>query len=125
MGIGVDCYCRLYYQSHHSDTIQEFGVSPFTVPFCADNRLDDLFLGIGGLILVETYIVGTVIIQWVKDLDDAVQRGDIVFLLNNAPRLIRYWYSTSATYIFSVVLISASATMLMEVVYQIGNCMVP
>lgn len=66
-------------------------------------RLDDLFLGIGGLILVETYIVGTVIIGWVRDLDDAAQRGDFVFIIENAPRLIRYWYSTSATYIFSVV----------------------
>ena len=66
-------------------------------------RLDDLFLGIGGLILVETYIVGTVIIGWVRNLDDATQRGDLVYLIENAPRLIRYWYSTSATYIFSVV----------------------
>lgn len=52
---------------------------------------------------METYVVGTVLIGWVRDMDDAVQRGDLVFLLENAPRLVRYWYSTSATYIFSVV----------------------
>ena len=102
MGSGIDCGGCLFHAGLHSHSIQEIGVFACRGR-CADKRLDDLFLGIGGLILVETYIVGTVIISWVRGLDDAVQRGDILFVLDNAPRLIRYWYSTSATYIFSVV----------------------
>ena len=66
-------------------------------------RLDDLFLGIGAVILLETYIVGTIVVGWVDELTAAIERDDIVWILNNDTRIIRYWYSTSATYIFSIV----------------------
>jgi hypothetical protein len=66
-------------------------------------RLDDLFLGIGGVILVETYIVATVIVKWVRALNAALAEGDLLYVLENAPKLVRYWYSSIATYIFSVV----------------------
>jgi hypothetical protein len=66
-------------------------------------RLDDLFLGIGAVILLQTYIVGTIVVGWVDELTVALESDDIVWILNNDTRIIRYWYSTSATYIFSIV----------------------
>jgi len=60
-------------------------------------------LGIGAIIMLETYILGTVVSTWVQGLEDAIQTGDLIYILDNAPRLIRAWYSTSATYIFMIV----------------------
>lgn len=65
--------------------------------------MDDLFLGIGAVILLQTYIVGSIVVGWVEELNAAIERDDIVWILNNDTRIIRYWYSTSATYIFSIV----------------------
>jgi len=103
MGSGGGCRHCLFQQSRHSDTSQEVGV---ILPPCAKAdglRLDDLFLGIGGVILVETYIVATVIVKWVRALNAALAEGDLLYVLENAPKLVRYWYSSIATYIFSVV----------------------
>jgi hypothetical protein len=66
-------------------------------------RLDDLFLGIGAFLLVQTFIVGSVIVGWVDDLNAAFADDNFVWLLENEGRIIKYWYSTSATYIFSIV----------------------
>ena len=76
--------------------------------------MDDLFLGIGALILLHTYIVGTIVVGWVEELTEAVERNDIVWILNNDERIIRFWYSTSATYIFSIV--SGPSLLLLTVV---------
>jgi hypothetical protein len=65
-------------------------------------------LGIGAIVMIETYTVGTIVSGWVQDLEDAIARDDIVYILNYAPRLIRYWYSTSATYWFMIVLTADS-----------------
>jgi len=66
-------------------------------------RADDVFLGIGAAVMIETYVVGTVVAGWVEDLEAAIARNDIVYVLEYSPRLIKYWYSTSATYIFMIV----------------------
>jgi len=34
--------------------------------------LDDLFLGIGAAVLLETYIVGTILVGWEQELNDAI-----------------------------------------------------
>jgi len=60
-------------------------------------------LGIGAAVLLETYIVGTILVGWGQELNDAIARDDMVWILNNNARIIRYWYSASATYIFSIV----------------------
>ena len=53
--------------------------------------------------MVQTYIVGTILYGWVEELDAAIAGDDIVWILDNDHRIIAYWYSTSATYIFSIV----------------------
>jgi len=60
-------------------------------------------LGIGAIVMIETYTLGTVVAGMVNDLTAAIARNDIAYLVENSPKLIRYWYSTSATYIFSIV----------------------
>ena len=60
-------------------------------------------MGIGAAVLLETYIVGTILVGWEQELNDAIARDDIVWILNNNARIIRYWYSASATYHFSIV----------------------
>jgi hypothetical protein len=68
-----------------------------------NSRIDDLFLGIGAVILLETYILGTVVAGWAQQYNIAVAEDNIVWILQNDARMIKYWYSTSATYIFSIV----------------------
>src|SRR5271155_701200 len=53
--------------------------------------------------MVQTYIVGTILYGWVEELDAAIAGDNIVWILDNDHRIIAYWYSTSATYIFSIV----------------------
>jgi len=53
--------------------------------------------------MVQTYIVGTIVYGWVEELNTAIATDDIVWILENDHRIIAYWYSTSATYIFSIV----------------------
>jgi hypothetical protein len=68
--------------------------------------MDDLFLGIGAAILLQTYIVGTFVAGWAEELNAAFARNDLAWILSNDVRIVRFWYSTSATYIFSVVRLS-------------------
>ena len=104
--LGVDSYCSysILYTRGNTNTNEEIGVLTSLRKGPLTCRLDDLFLGIGAVILLETYIVGTIVVGWVDELTAAVERDDIVWILNNDKRIIRYWYSTSATYIFSIVL---------------------
>jgi hypothetical protein len=53
--------------------------------------------------MLQTYIVGTIVYGWVVELNAAIAQDDIVWILENDHRIIAYWYSTSATYIFSIV----------------------
>ena len=46
--------------------------------------------------------MGTVVVNWVQVLETALADDNIVWVLDNDGRILRYWYSTSATYIFSV-----------------------
>jgi len=54
------------------------------------------------VILVETYAMGTVVGIWIQELFEALVDGNILWAIENDTRILRYWYSTSATYIFSV-----------------------
>jgi hypothetical protein len=65
--------------------------------------LDDLFLGIGAVVLLQTYIVGTIVAGWAEEFYQAIATDNFVWILENDARLIRWWYSTSATYIFGIV----------------------
>jgi hypothetical protein len=103
MGLDVNrraCVCRA---CGHSLQDEEIGVS-MLFPLCrTDCRWDDLFLGIGAVILLQTYIVGTILYGWVEQMYAALNEGNYVWLLDNDVRIVRFWYSTSATYIFSIV----------------------
>jgi hypothetical protein len=87
-------------------------------------RWDDLFLGIGAVILLQTYIVGTILYGWVEQMYAALDEGNYVWLLENDVRIVRFWYSTSATYIFSIVSRFEFVSDVFLVVDQDGNCVV-
>jgi hypothetical protein len=70
-------------------------------------------------VLLETYIVGTIVAGWALEFYEAVATDNFVWILENDARLIRWWYSTSATYIFGIVKVNFSY--LMIVVYQVGH----
>jgi hypothetical protein len=92
--------------------------------------LDDLFLGIGAAIMLQTFIVGTILYGWVVELNQALERDDFAYILDNDHRIVKFWYSTSATYIFSVVMPPPINSFLLVrdvdwiVVYKIGDCLV-
>ena len=65
--------------------------------------MDDLFLGIGAAILLQTYLLGTVLYGWVQEMWLAVEDGNYVWILENDTKIVRDWYASSATYIFSIV----------------------
>ena len=75
-------------------------------------RMDDLFLGIGAAILLETYILGTVLYGWVLDMWQAIEGSNYVWIFENDKKIVQYWYSASATYIFSIVWLPLSPPLL-------------
>jgi hypothetical protein len=68
----------------------------------ADDSLDDLFLGIGGVLLVATFVMATVIIDLAQGLLEAEQAQNFIYLIQNGPRVVRMWYAAAAIYSFSV-----------------------
>lgn len=127
MGVDVNRCARLRRPRRHSLSHEDTGVStPFTM-FGAELtviRWDDLFLGIGAVILLQTYIVGTILYEWVEQMFQAFNDGNYVWLFDNDVRIIRFWYSTSATYIFSIVPQFRLCVLTWLVVDQDGNCLV-
>src|SRR5271155_4012361 len=109
LGVDGNCCRRLPRAYRNTNTNEKIRVPPPLLPSrCARKiadvgRLDDLFLGIGATVMVQTYIVGTILYGWVEELDAAIAGDNIVWILDNDHRIIAYWYSTSATYIFSIV----------------------
>lgn len=89
---------------------------PFEIPSLY--RLDDLFLGIGATFLVQTFIVGTIVYGWVEEMNAAIARNDLGWILENDHRIVAAWYSTSATYIFSIV--SSPRNALMQWFIKLG-----
>ena len=47
--------------------------------------------------------MGTILVGWAEELEDAEEAGNLLYLLDNVPKVLRLWYATCAVYTFSVV----------------------
>jgi hypothetical protein len=75
-------------------------MTPFSY---ADISLDDLLLGIGGMLLVATFVMATIVVNLAQELEDAEAAYNLEYLIDHGPQVIRMWYATAAIYLFSVV----------------------
>jgi hypothetical protein len=69
----------------------------------ADVSLDDLLLGIGGILLVATFAMATIVVNLAQELEDAEAAYNLEYLIEHGPQVVRMWYATAAIYLFSVV----------------------
>ena len=66
-------------------------------------RLDDLFLGIGAILLLVTFSVGTYVVELADDVKRAMASGNVMGVSDRVDTILKCWYTASATYNFSVV----------------------